>query len=99
MNFLEQQWQEHTQALRHQPRLRKRDVKQIFSTIPNEYIIHNEDHANAHLMVYCPNLYNQAAFNNWFDKDTFAVMDDLPQHMARKYKKILDLRNPYPTVT
>ena len=108
MDFLQQQLQEHTQALRHQPRLRKRDVKQIFSIIPNDYITHNENHANAHLMVYCSNLYNQAAFNTWFDKGTFAVMDEdedtiknnmrknLPQHIARKYKKILDFKKPLP---
>ena len=108
MDFLQQQWQQHTQALRHQSRLRKRDVKQIFSIIPNDYIIHNEGHANAHLMVYCPYLYNQAALNTWFDKDTFAVMDkdedtikknmrkSLPQHIARQYKKILDFKKTLP---
>ena len=108
MNFLEQQWHEHTQALRQHPRLRKRDVNQIFSIIPSDYIIHNEDHANAHLTVCCPNLYTPAAFNTWFDKDTFAVMDEdedtiknnmrknLPQHTARKYKKILDYKKPLP---
>ena len=110
MGFLQQQWQQHTQAIRNQPRLRKRDLKQIFSIIPNDYIIHNEDHANAHLMVYCPNLYlyNQAAFNTWLDKDTFAVKDEdedtikknmrkgLPQQVARKYKKILDFKKPLP---
>ena len=35
---------------------------------PDDYIIHNEDHANAHLMIYCPNIYNQAAVNTWMDK-------------------------------
>ena len=108
MDFFEQQWQQHVQAMRHQPRLGKRDVKQIFSIIPNDYINHNEDHANAHLMVYCPNIYNQPAYNTWFDKDTFAVMDEdentikqtmqrsLPQHIAKKYKKILDFTKPLP---
>eukprot|EP00439_Symbiodinium_sp_Y106_P054574 s1990_g7.t1 len=50
-------------------------VQHIISIIPKEYIIHNEDHANAHLMIYCPNIYNQAAHNTWMDSKTFRMLD------------------------
>ena len=109
LDFVNQHWRQHTDAMYKQPRLRKRDVKQIFSIIPHDYIIHNEDHANAHhLMVYCPNVYNQAAYNTWFDRDTFVVMNgyeatvkqnmqkSLPLHIAKKFKKILDFTKPFP---
>ena len=55
--------------------LTHRLVKHIISMIPKNYIIHNEDHANAHLMIYCPNIYNQAAYNTWMDSKTFRILD------------------------
>ncbi|CAE7802215.1 unnamed protein product [Symbiodinium necroappetens] len=74
----------------------------------NNYIIHNEDHANAHLMIYCPNVYNQAAFNTWMDEKTFLLLDkspeDIKEDMERQtppvvrkhYKKLLDYNKPIP---
>ncbi|CAE7799076.1 unnamed protein product, partial [Symbiodinium necroappetens] len=60
-----EQWQQHKEQQRHEPRLTHRLIKHLMSALPDNYIIHNEDHANAHLMIYCPNVYNQAAFNTW----------------------------------
>ena len=78
------------------------------SALPDNYIIHNEDHANAHLIVYCLNVYNQAAFNTWMDKKTFLLLDkspeDIKEDMERQtspvvrkhYKKLLDYNKPMP---
>ncbi|CAE7781852.1 unnamed protein product, partial [Symbiodinium sp. KB8] len=66
------------------------------------------DHANAHLMICCPNVYNQAAFNTWMDEKTFLLLDKSPQvikedmerqtpPVVRKhYKKLLDYNKPIP---
>ena len=94
LDFVNQHWRQHTDTMYKQPRPRKRDVKQIFSIISSDYIIHNKDHANAHLMVYCPNIYNQAAYNRWFNKQY--MRKSLPQHIAKQYKKILDFTKPLP---
>ncbi|CAE7756865.1 unnamed protein product, partial [Symbiodinium microadriaticum] len=80
----------------------------LLSAIPNNFIIHNEDHANAHLMIYCPNIYNQAAVNTWMDEKTFLLLDKTPQDVKedmerhtppsvrRHYKKLLDYTKPIP---
>ena len=46
--FFDKEWLLHRQQLEKDPRLTHRLVKHIISIIPKNYIIHNEDHANAH---------------------------------------------------
>ena len=106
--FFEEQWQQHKEQQRHEPRLTHRLIKHLMSALPDNYIIHNEDHANAHLMIYCLNVYNQAAFNSWMDKKTFLLLDkspeDIKEDMERQtspvvrkhYKKLLDYNKPIP---
>ena len=77
--FFEEQWQQRKEQQRHEPRLTHRLIKRLTSALPDNYIIHNEDHANAHLMIYCPNVYNQAAFNTWMDEKTFLLLDKTPR--------------------
>ncbi|CAE7526027.1 unnamed protein product, partial [Symbiodinium sp. KB8] len=83
-------------------------IKHLLSALPDNYIIHNEDHANAHLMIYCPNVYNQAAVNTWMDEKTFLLLDKSPQAIKedmerqtppavrKHYKKLLDYNKPIP---
>ena len=106
--FFEEQWQQHKEQQRRHPRLTHRLIKHLLSALPDNYIIHNEDHANAHLMIYCPNVYNQAAVNTWMDKKTFLLLDKTPQDIKddmekqtppsvrRHYKKLLDYNKPIP---
>ena len=59
-------------------------------------------------MIYCPNIYNQAAFNTWMDKKTFLLLDKAPEDVKedmekqtppsvrRHYKKLLDYTKPIP---
>ncbi|CAE7738998.1 unnamed protein product, partial [Symbiodinium necroappetens] len=106
-SFFEEQRQRHEEQQRYEPRLTHRLVKHRVSALPHNYIIHNEDHANAHLMIYCPNVYNQAAVNTWMDKKTFLLdksPEDIKADMARQtpatvrkhYKKLLDYNEPIP---
>ncbi|CAE7776481.1 unnamed protein product [Symbiodinium necroappetens] len=106
--FFEEQWQQHKEQQRHEPRLTHRLIKHLTSALPDNYIIHKEDRANAHLMIYCPNIYNQAAFNTWMDEKTFLLLDktpeDIKEDMERQtppvvrkhYKRLLDYNKPIP---
>ncbi|CAE7561495.1 unnamed protein product, partial [Symbiodinium necroappetens] len=106
--FFEKQWHRHKEHQRHEPRLTHRLIKRLVSALPQNYIIHNEDHANAHLMIYCPNVYNQAAFNTWMDEKTFLLLDKSPEDIKadmekqtptvvrKHYKKLLDYNKPIP---
>ena len=85
--FFEEQWQQHKEQQRHEPRLTHRLTKHLLSALPDNYIIHNEDHANAHLMIYCSNVYNQAAFNTWMDEKTFLLLDKSPQDIKEDMER------------
>ncbi|CAE7328151.1 tauD, partial [Symbiodinium sp. KB8] len=107
-SFFEEQWTRHKEQQRQEPRLTHRLIKHLVSSLPRSYIIHNEDHANAHLMIYCPNVYNQAAFNTWMDKKMFLLLDKSPDNVKadmerqtpaagrKNYKKLLDYNKPIP---
>ncbi|CAE7666338.1 unnamed protein product [Symbiodinium sp. CCMP2592] len=107
-DFFEQEWKQHRLQLQREPRLTHRLAKNILGMIPDDYIVHNEDHANAHLMIYCPNIYNQAAYNTWMDKQTFRMLDadpaeikqsmknNTPKIVAKHYAKLLDYEKPLP---
>ena len=86
--FFEGQWRQHKEEQIRQPRLTHRLVKHLLSALPDNYIIHNEDHANAHLMIYCPNIYNQAAFNTWMDKKTFLLLDKAPEDIKEEVHEL-----------
>ncbi|CAE7585122.1 unnamed protein product [Symbiodinium sp. CCMP2592] len=106
--FFEQEWKHHKLQLLREPRLTHRLAKNILAMIPDDYIVHNEDHANAHLMIYCPNIYNQAAYNTWMDKQTFRMLDadpdeikqnmqnNTPKVVAKHYSKLLAYEKPLP---
>ncbi|CAE7626873.1 unnamed protein product [Symbiodinium sp. CCMP2592] len=106
--FFEQEWKQHKLQLQQEPRITHRLAKNILAMIPEDYIVHNEDHANAHLMIYCPNVYNQAAYNTWMDQQTFRMLDkdpeDIKQDMknktpkavAKHYTKLLAYEKPLP---
>ncbi|CAE7679264.1 unnamed protein product [Symbiodinium sp. CCMP2592] len=107
-DFFEQEWKQHRLQLQREPRLTHRLAKNILGMIPDDYIVHNEDHANAHLMIYCPNIYNQAAYNTWMDKQTFRMLDadpaeikqamqnNTPKIVAKHYTKLLAYEKPLP---
>ncbi|CAE7453021.1 unnamed protein product [Symbiodinium sp. CCMP2592] len=107
-DFFEQEWKQHRLQLQREPRLTHRLAKNILGMIPDDYIVHNEDHANAHLMIYCPNIYNQAAYNTWMDKQTFRMLDadpeeikqamqnNTPKIVAKHYAKLLAYEKPLP---
>ncbi|CAE7653106.1 unnamed protein product [Symbiodinium sp. CCMP2592] len=106
--FFEQEWKQHRLQLQREPRITHRLAKSILAMIPDDYIIHNEDHANAHLMIYCPTIYNQAAYNTWMDKQTFRILDkdpeeikqdmqsNTPKVVAKHYAKLLAYEKPLP---
>ena len=106
--FLRAEWTQHAAEIHNNPRLTKAILKHLLSLIPQEYIIHNEDHANAHLMLYCPNIYNQAAYNTWMDTSTFQCLDkteeemkaymkaNTPKSVSKHYGKLLDYSKPLP---
>ncbi|OLP89200.1 hypothetical protein AK812_SmicGene29372 [Symbiodinium microadriaticum] len=89
-----------------------RIIKNFASFFEEQWQRHKDqqrhDHANAHLMIYCPNVYNQAAVNTWLDKKTFLLLDKSPEDIKadmerqtpaavrKHYKKLLDYNNPIP---
>ena len=81
--FFEEQWLQHKEQQRHEPRLTHRLIKHLLSALPDNYIIHNEDH----LMIYCPNVYNQAAFNTWMDEKTFLLLDKSPEDIKEDMER------------
>ena len=56
---------------------------------PNRLLVHNEDHANNHIMTYCSQVYNQAAVNSWADPGVFTELSDSPQQLKLQMKKHL----------
>ena len=104
----QQEWTLHTKQLQQEPRLTHKIIKHIISLPPDEYIVHNEDHANAHLMVCCPNIYNNAAYNTWMGKATLHLLDktphqikvemrhNKPKQVSKHYSKLLSLDKPLP---
>ncbi|OLP82705.1 Xylosyltransferase 1 [Symbiodinium microadriaticum] len=106
--FFQSQWPRHREHLKREPRLTHRLLKHLVALIPDDYIIHNEDHANSHLMIYCPNVCNHAAYNTWMDKKTFLSLDKSPEdikedmknrtpsQIIKHYKKLPDYHKPRP---
>ena len=62
-------------------------------------------------MIYCPNIYNRAAYNTWMDNKTFLLIDKTPNDIKedmknrtpaqalKHHKKLRGYTSPYPTAT
>ena len=87
--FLEDQWQQHSQSLLRNPRYTVGGIKNLKSFIPTDFVVHNEDHANNHIMMYCSQVYNQAAINSWADPGVFTELSDSPEQLKIQMKKNL----------
>ena len=87
--FLEEQWQQHSQSLQRSPRYTVGGIKYLKPFIPTDSVAHNEDHANNHIMMYCSQVYNQAAVHSWADPGVFAELSDSPQQLKLQMKQHL----------
>ena len=81
--FLEQQWQQHAQSLQRSPRYTVGAIKYLKSIIPSDFVIHNEDHANNHIMIYYSQVYNRAAVNSWADRGVFTELSETSEQLKR----------------
>ena len=87
--FLEEQWQLHSPALQCRPRYTVGGVKYLKSFIPGDFVVHNEDHANNHIMLYCSQVYYRAAVNSWSDPGVFTELSDDPEQLKAQMKQHL----------
>ena len=106
--FLEEQWQLHSQALRCRPRYTVGGIKYLKSFIPADFVVHNEDHANNHIMLYCSQVYYRAAVNSWSDPGVFTELSDdpeqlkaqtqqhLPESLSKQQKQLVDFSKDLP---
>ena len=81
--FLNSQWQQHLQSLKQNPRYAVGSFKYLKNLIPSDFVVHNEDHANNHTMVYCSQLYNRAAVNSRSDPGVFTDLQESPEQLKR----------------
>ena len=84
--FLEQQWQQHSQALQRNPRYTVGGIKLLKSLIPTDFVVHNEDHANNHILLCCSQVYNRAALNSWADPGVFTELSESPEQLKFQMK-------------
>ena len=64
-------------------------IKYLKSFIPTDFVVHNEEHANNLIMMYCSQVYNQAAVNSWADPGVFTELSDSPQQLKFQMNKNL----------
>ena len=84
--ILEQQWQQHSQALQRNPRYTVGGIKHLRSLIPTDFVVHNEDHANNHIMLYCSQVYNRAALSSWADPRVLTELSESPEQLKFQMK-------------
>ena len=81
--LLLQQWKLHYESLIFEPRLTWQDVQKTRNLLDFRVVIHNEDHHNSHLMIYCPRFYYESVFRTWDDPDVFQPLEGSPEEWQR----------------
>ena len=107
--FFQSQWQRHREHLKREPRLTHRLLKHLVALIPDDYIIHNEDHAKLPLDdLLPPTSAIMRPTTPGMDKKTFLSLDKSPEdikedmknrtpsQIIKHYKKLLDYHKPRP---
>ena len=56
------------------------------SLIPTDFVVHNEDHANNHIMSYCSQVYNRAVLNSCADPGVFTELSESPEQFKFQIK-------------
>ena len=101
--FLEEQWKHHLFELSINPRLSWKTVQHAKQCL-SQFLVHCEDHAPHHLMVYCPRAYFQAAWRTWNDPDVFTKLEEepadtkarllssIPKSLSKRYPWAFDMK-------
>ena len=95
--FFDSQISSHKQFLRKTPKYTAHNLQQFKKLIPKDMVVHNEDHGNSHLMIYCPKIYLKALQATWNDAALFQPipnqpdgpqfqLNQVPQQLKRHYK-------------
>ena len=97
VELLWQLWEDHRIALDHHHRFTWADIHKTRHILHKQFVIHNEDHHNSHLMVYCPRFYYQAVLRTWDDPEVFQpltgtaeewqswVVKQIPKSIQKRY--------------
>ena len=103
------EWYHHSLALRSQPRLTWRNIQAAKDKLQSKFVIHCEDHAANHLMVFCPLFYYRAAMKTWSDPEVFQqlpgtaqqhqqdMLIKIPADIKQHYRWAVDLKADFPT--
>ena len=82
-----EEWQSHRQQLDQEPRLTGTQARQAHCIPHSGGLHHPQRRPRQHALDdYCPNIYNQAAYNTWMDKKTFRMLQNNPQDMKEDMK-------------
>ena len=85
------------------PRLSWKTVQHAKQCL-SQFLVHCEDHAPHHLMVYCPRAYFQAAWRTWNDPDVFTKLEEepadtkarllssIPKSLSKRYPWAFDMK-------
>ena len=81
--FLNLQWQQHSQSLKRNPRHTVGGIKYLKNLIPADFVVRNGGHANNHIVICCSQLYNRATVNSWSDPGVFTELNENPEQLKR----------------
>ena len=98
MQHLRREFLKHRQHASTHQLLTKHQLNILHRHLGQDFVCHNEDHDNHHLMFFCPQLYFKGLHNTWLQSGTFAatplkpdqaealIVEAIPRHLQKKYK-------------
>ena len=87
--FLEDQWQQHSQSLRRNPRYTVGGIKCLKSFIPTILWYTMKITPEPHHDLLLSSFFNQAAINSWADPGVFTELSDSPEQLKIQMKNNL----------
>ena len=92
MEHLRSQFQQHRQHASTHQLLTKHQLNILHRHLGQDFVCHNEDHDNHHLMFFCPQLYFRlqsgtfAATTLKPDQAGAIILEAIPRHLQQRYK-------------
>ena len=98
MQHMRSQFRKHRQHASTHQLLTKHQLNILHRHLGQDFVCHNEDHDNHHLMFFCPQLYFKGLHNTWLQSGTFAatplkpdqaealIVEAIPRHLQTRYK-------------
>ena len=88
LQFLEEQWPEHSHVVHTGRRLDWHLVQECKRAL-EEFVVHCQDHHPNHLMVFCPQFYYASVDRTWADPLVFQELNSQPEELlAQTFEKI-----------